>query len=135
MTKKKLADYCTSIQLNFPGFKRRKVQASFSGGHVSSDAGGCLLLRQVDSHSGLLKQVSPSLTDFRRKKSCAHDLTSLLRQRVYGLALGYEDVNDHDPLRHDLALQTANEFSLSFPLAFILHLKNHVQQKRVVRSP
>jgi hypothetical protein len=100
---------CTPIQLDFPGFKRRKVQADFSGGHVSSDAGGCLLLRQVDNHSGLLKQVSQSLTDFRRKKSCAHDLTSLLRQRVYGLALGYEDVNDHDPLRHDLALQTAIE--------------------------
>ena len=100
---------CTPTQLNFPGFKRRKVQADFSGGHVSSDAGGCLLLRQVDRYSGLLKQVSGSLTDPRRKKSCAHDLTSLLRQRVYGLALGYEDVNDHDPLRHDLALQTAIE--------------------------
>lgn len=100
---------CTPMQLQFPGFKRRKVEASFSGGHVSSDAGGYLLLRQVDRRLGLFKQVSLSLIDPRRKKSCDHDLTSLLRQRVYGLALGYEDVNDHDPLRHDLALQTAIE--------------------------
>ncbi len=100
---------CTPEQLQFPGFKRRKLEASFSGGHVSSDAGGCLLLRQVDRRLGLLKQVSSSLIDPRRKKSCDHDLTALLRQRVYGLALGYEDINDHDPLRHDLALQTALE--------------------------
>lgn len=100
---------CTPEQLQFPGFKHRKIEASFSGGHVSSDAGGCLLLRQVDRHLGLMKQVSRGLIDPRRKKSCEHDLNSLLRQRVYGLALGYEDVNDHDPLRHDLALQTAIE--------------------------
>lgn len=100
---------CTPAQLQFPGFKRRKVEASFSGGHVSSDAGGYLLLRQVDRRLGLFKQVIQHLSDPRRKKSCEHDLTSLLRQRVYALALGYEDVNDHDPLRHDLALQTAIE--------------------------
>lgn len=100
---------CTLLQLEFPGFNRRKVEASFSGGHVSSDAGGCLLLRQVDRRLGLLKTVSRNLSDPRRKKSLEHDLISLLRQRVYGLALGYEDLNDHDPLRHDLALQTALE--------------------------
>ena len=100
---------CTPEQLQFPGFKHRKVEADFSGGHVSSDAGGCLLLRQIDRRLGLFKQVSRNLSDPRRQKSCEHDLTALIRQRVYGLALGYEDLNDHDPLRHDLALQTAIE--------------------------
>lgn len=100
---------CTSSQLQFPGFKQRKVEADFTGGHVSSDAGGCLLLRQVDRRLGLLKQVSRNLMDPRRKKSCEHNLASLLRQRVYGLALGYEDLNDHDTLRHDLALQISVE--------------------------
>jgi len=100
---------CTPIQLEFPGFKRRKIQADFSGGHVTSDGGGCLLLRQADRRLGLLKQVNRNLIDPRRKKSCDHDLLSLLRQRVYGLALGYEDLNDHDILRRDLALQTAAE--------------------------
>ena len=100
---------CTPLQLQFPGFKHRKIEASFSGGHVSSDAGGCLLLRQADRRLGLLKEVSRNLSDPRRKKSCEHDLVSLVRQRVYGLALGYEDLNDHETLRHDLALQTAAE--------------------------
>jgi hypothetical protein len=66
-------------------------------------------LSQVDQRLGLLKTVSRQLIDRRRKKSLEHDLMSLLRQRVYGLALGYEDLNDHNPLRHDLALQTAIE--------------------------
>lgn len=100
---------CTPLQLDFPGFKRRKIEASFSGGHVSNDAGGCLLLRQVDRRLGLFKQVSCLLLDPRRQSSCEHDLLSLIRQRVYGLALGYEDLNDHETLRHDLALQTSVE--------------------------
>lgn len=100
---------CTPLQFEFPGFNRRKIEASFSGGHVTSDAGGCLLLPQVDCRTDLLRQVSQALVDPRRRSSCEHTLLSMLRQRVYGLALGYEDLNDHDPLRHDLALQTALE--------------------------
>ena len=100
---------CTPLQIEFPGFKRRKIQASFSGGHVTSDAGGCLLLPQVDRRLGLLRQVERALSDPRRQSSCEHSLLSMLRQRVYGLALGYEDLNDHDRLRKDLALQTAAE--------------------------
>lgn len=96
----------TSMQLEFPGFQRRKIEASFSGGHVTSD-GGVLLLRQADRKTGLLNVAAKALTDNRRKKSCRHSLVSMLRQRVYGLALGYEDLNDHDVLRDDLALQTA----------------------------
>ena len=82
------------------------MEASFSGGHVSSD-GGVLLLRQADRKTGLLAGAAKALLDSRRKKSCRHSAASLLRQRVYGLALGYEDLNDHDTLRADLALQTA----------------------------
>ena len=96
----------TSMQLEFPGFQHRKIEASFSGGHVTSD-GGVLLLRQADRKTGLLNVAAKALTDNRRKKSCRHSLVSMLRQRVYGLALGYEDLNDHDVLRDDLALQTA----------------------------
>ena len=100
---------CTPHQLEFPWFKHRKIEASFSGGHVSSDAGGCLLLRKVDRRLGLLRQVERVLSDPRRQASCEHSLLSMLRQRVYGLTLGYEDLNDHDRLRKDLALQTATE--------------------------
>ena len=92
--------------IEFPSCKRRKVQANFSGGDVTSD-GGSLLLRQVDRRLRLTARVSQALTDSRRKASCEHDVRSLLRQRVYGLALGHEDVNDHELLRRDPALQTA----------------------------
>ncbi len=93
-------------QLGFPGCKGRKVEADFSGGNVTSDA-GVLLLRQADRRLGLTSAVARLLADPRRQASCEHTSLSMLRQRVYGLAAGYEDLNDHDGLRHDLAWQTA----------------------------
>ncbi len=95
-------------QLNFPGCKGRRVEADFSGGNVTSDA-GILLARQADRFLGLTASVAPLLADPRRKASCEHTTLSMLRQRVYGLAAGYEDLNDHDHLRRDLAWQTAVE--------------------------
>lgn len=96
---------CTIEPIQFPGCKQRKVEAEFSGGNVSSD-GGVLLLRQADRLTGLTKRVAASLRDVRRKASCNHSLRDLLKQRVYAIALGYEDLNDHDSLRKDLAVQT-----------------------------
>lgn len=99
---------CTPLQLEFPACKRRKIEASFSGGHITSD-GGSLLLRQADRRTGLLRQAASVLDDPRSRSRCEHSLLSLLRQRIYGLALGYEDLNDHERLRTDPALQTAVE--------------------------
>lgn len=99
---------CTQRTFDFPVCKRRKVEAEFSGGAVSSD-GGVLLLRQADRRLGLTAAVAEGLADKRRLASCAHELGSLIKQRVYGLALGYEDLNDHQTLRSDPALQTAVE--------------------------
>jgi hypothetical protein len=84
------------------------VEAHFGGGAVSSD-GGVLLLRQVDRRLGLTARVAAALGDERRAASCAHHVLGLLRQRVYALALGYEDLNDHATLRADPGLQTAVE--------------------------
>ena len=95
-------------QLSFPGCKGRRVEADFSGGNVTSDA-GILLVRQADRLLGLTASVARLFPDSRRKASCEHSISSMLRQRVYGMALGYEDLNDHDSLRHDLAWQTAVE--------------------------
>jgi hypothetical protein len=92
----------------FPTCKGRRVEACFSGGAITSN-GGVLLLRQADRALGLTERVAKALTDPRRQASCVHDAVSIVRQRVYGLALGYEDLNDHDELRQDLALQTAVE--------------------------
>ena len=97
---------CTQESFQFPALNRRIVEANFKGGDITSD-GGVLLLQQVDRRLGLCEAVAPTLDDPRRQASCEHNTLSLLRQRVYALALGYEDLNDHETLRLDLAIQTA----------------------------
>ena len=97
---------CTQTALQFPGFSRRKIDVSFNGGDITSN-GGVQLLRLADERTGLIKAAARAIGDSRRRKSCTHDLESLVRQRVYGISLGYEDLNDHEALRSDLALQTA----------------------------
>jgi len=96
---------CTSIQLAIPGLGRRVVQAEFTGGDVTSD-GGAVLLRLADRRLGLLRRISKALGDPRQRKKVTHSLLSMVRQRVYGLALGYEDVTDHQTLRTDPGYQT-----------------------------
>lgn len=99
---------CNSELFEFPAVKKRSVSASFTGGDVTSD-GGITLLRQTDRRLGLTKAPAKVLPDPRDPQRVEHPLLSLVRQRIYGLAQGYEDLNDHDPLRHDLAWQTAVE--------------------------
>ena len=99
---------CTQSSFAFPVANRRRVQASFTGGDVSSD-GGLVLLRQVDRHLHLTATLAKRLPDPRDPAKITHPLVTLLRQRVYGLCQGYEDLNDHDRLRSDVALQTAVE--------------------------
>jgi hypothetical protein len=97
---------CSRERFEFPGCKRRVIEANFGGGDISSN-GGVLLLRQADRCLGLTEAVVREMADSRRRASCLHDGAGLLRQRVYSLALGYEDLNDHDDLRRDVAIQTA----------------------------
>lgn len=92
--------------LSFTRSTGREVAANFSGGNISSD-GGILLLREIDNKLGLTKQVVNILPDSRRQSSVTHDMLTMLRQRVFGLAAGYEDLNDHDTLRNDIAIQTS----------------------------
>ena len=97
---------CTTPSASFPRCKGRQVIARFDGGDVTSD-GGILLLRQLDREMGLTRAVARRLSDERDAQRCLHRTKTLVRQRVFGLALGYEDLNDHQALRHDIALQTA----------------------------
>lgn len=99
---------CNSELFHFPAVKKRALCASFTGGEVTSD-GGIALLRQTDRRIGLTKALAKVLPDPRDPERIEHPLLSLIRQRIYGLAQGYEDLNDHDTLRHDLAWQTAVE--------------------------
>jgi hypothetical protein len=97
---------CTTSTDLFPVCKSRRIEVDFSGGDITSDAGS-LLVRQVDRKLGLIRDLDKVLRDPRRKGSCEHTQLAMYRQRIYGLVLGYEDLNDHDTLRGDLALQTA----------------------------
>jgi hypothetical protein len=102
----------TQKEFGFPSFDRRKIEASFDGGDVSSD-GGVILLRQVDRRLGLIQSLATLLPDSRDPAQITHSQEDLLRQRIFGIAQGYEDLNDHDTLRHDLVWQTAVERSES----------------------
>jgi len=99
---------CSRELFDFPTCLRRRVEADFGGGEVSSD-GGALLIRQADRRTGLLAAVAKVIEDPRVGGRCAHSQVSLLRQRVYGICLGYEDLNDHATLRRDAVLQTSVE--------------------------
>ncbi len=91
---------CTRKSLSFSRLGRQKITADFEGGRLTSDAGG-LLLRGADRQLGLTADLAECIADPRDPAKITHDLTTLLRQRVFGIALGYEDLNDHATLRDD----------------------------------
>jgi hypothetical protein len=83
----------------------RQVLADFDGGDISSD-GGALLLRETERLTGIIRQFAACFTDHRNPDLTEHTVEELIAQRVYALALGYEDLNDHDDLRRDPLLAT-----------------------------
>jgi len=92
--------------IDFGRLGRRKVEGRFDGGSMSSDA-GVMLLAQVDRKLGLTAAAARCIADPRNPFLITHAVRDMLRQRVYGLALGWEDLNDHQALRRDVAMQTA----------------------------
>ena len=94
---------CNPNQLEFHVLGRRSVIGQFNGGRITSDGGG-LLLREVDARLGLIDRLTDCFHDHRNPDLIEHPVRSLLAQRIYGLALGYEDLNDHDVLRADSLL-------------------------------
>jgi hypothetical protein len=96
---------CSQLAFDFQALGPRQVVADFGGGTITSDAGG-LLLREVEAHSGLLAKLAQCFDDFRDEELIEHSVTDLIKQRVFALALGYEDLNDHDQLRADPLLAT-----------------------------
>jgi Transposase DDE domain group 1 len=91
---------CIADLFGFAPVEGRRVEASFDGGMITSDAGG-LLLASTDRAIGLLDRFARCFTDHRDADLIEHQVRTLVGQRVFGLALGYEDLNDHDHLRHD----------------------------------
>ena len=88
---------CNTEQLEFHSFGRRKIIGQFDGIKISSDGGG-ILLREVEKRTGILRRLSQCFTDYRNPEMITHSLESLISQRIMALALGYEDLNDHDAL-------------------------------------
>ena len=95
-------------ELTFANVGGKKVQARFDGGTVTSNA-GALILRAVDRCTGIVDRVVDALSDWRDPRYVVHELGDLVRQRVFQIALGYEDADDADALRTDPALKMACE--------------------------
>ena len=94
---------CTRTKLRFQGLDGRDVVGRFDGGEITSDAGG-VLLREVEQRTRILGRLSECFTDYRDSDRVEHPVEALIKQRVLGLCLGYEDLNDHDELCRDRLL-------------------------------
>ena len=92
---------CKQQVSQFQGLKSRKVTADFTGGYVSSDAGGGLFLGEVESRHRIIEELSECFVDGRDQRYVEHSVKELLAQRINGIVLGYEDLNDDDRLRLD----------------------------------
>ena len=92
--------------VRFSRSKGRRVEAEFTGAEITSN-GGAMLLAEADRRMGLTQAAADAIGDDRRRKSVVHSALGILRQRIYGLILGHEDLNDHKRLRLDPALQAA----------------------------
>src|SRR5271156_5075352 len=91
---------CNQSSFGFKACGKREIVARFDGGTISSD-GGAFLLRQTDQRLNLLPRLAECFLDSRNQERVEHSILEMLSQRIYGLALGYEDINDHEQLRTD----------------------------------
>lgn len=108
---------CNQSDFGFEACGRREIVARFDGGTISSE-GGALLLRETDRRLNLLPRLAECFMDGRNPSLVEHPVEKMLSQRIYGLALGYEDLNDHEQLRNDpLFGMLAGRKDLERPLA------------------
>ncbi len=91
---------CISDSFDFQDLDRRRLQADFSGGFLSNE-GGLLLVSELDQRLGITERLAKCFNDLRDQRFVEHSVEELLRQRLYGLVAGYEDLNDHELLRRD----------------------------------
>ena len=94
---------CRATLFEFAPVESRQVVAGFDGGAITTDA-GALLLGEADRAIRLTERFAACFTDARMAELVEHEVATMVLQRVAGIAVGYEDVNDHDDLRHDPVL-------------------------------
>ena len=124
---------CTTQSLLFSSLGSRKIHADFNGGSLTSDA-GAVLLREVDRRIGLIEAIDRCIPDPRHPFFIVHDQKTMLAQRIFGIALGYEDLNDHQSLRQDPLFQIISERGIKddMPLASpptLCRLENRIDRK------
>jgi hypothetical protein len=128
---------CNRDPLTFSSFGPKSVIADFLGGRLTSDA-GAILLREVAQSTGLFDAINEVIPDPRHPVFIVHDQKSLIAQRVVALALGYEDLNDHQTLRADPALQLAagrapdEQLTLASPPT-LCRLENRIERKTLIQ--
>jgi len=124
---------CNSNPIVFSSLGRRNVIADFTGGAITSDA-GALLLREIDRNLGLIEKLDAVIPDPRNPALITHQQITLLRQRIFAIAMGYEDGNDHQHLRDDPLMQLLTERGIDSdqPLASpptLCRLENRVMRR------
>ena len=128
---------CNGLPLAFSSIRRQKIQGDFNGGKLTSDA-GAVLPREVDRRIGLLDAIAACISDPRRAGKITHDLRTLLAQRIFAIAMGYEDLNDHESLRDDPLLQLVSERGIDEqqPLASastLCRFENRIDRKAMAK--
>ena len=124
---------CNSQPIVFSSLGRRNVVADFTGGAITSDS-GALLLREIDRKLGLIDKLNAVIPDPRNQALITHQQSTMLRQRIFAIAMGYEDGNDHQSLRDDPLMQLITERGIDpqQPLASpptLCRLENRVSRK------
>ena len=127
---------CNDKPIVFSSLGRKQVVADFEGGNITSD-GGALLLREVDRHLGLIDRLNAALPDPRDPSKIIHEQRHMLAQRVFAIALGHEDLNDHHGLRNDPLMQavTGRGVDDGQPLASpttLCRLENRVTDRKAL---
>lgn len=128
---------CNLQAIEFSSIKSKKILADFNGGTLTSDA-GAVLLRELDKRIGLIDAINRSIADPRKPFFIVHQQRTMLAQRIFGIALGYEDLNDHQSLRDDPLFQIISERGVTkdgLPLASpptLCRLENRIDRKGLV---
>jgi Transposase DDE domain group 1 len=125
---------CTAKAVEFSAHDKRRVHADFDGGAITSDAGG-LLLREADRRLNLVRRLSACIADPREPSMIVHEQETMLRQRILAIALGYEDLNDHQTLRSDpaLRLMAGGERDALASAPTLCRLENRVDRRAMWR--
>ena len=126
---------CNTNSWRLSSVNRRQLIGDFLGGRLTSDA-GVLLLREVDKQLDLTRRLAECITDCRHPAYVRHSIEQMLRQRIYAIAAGYEDLNDHSTLREDPVMQVVAERDQGVPLASpstLCRLENGLDRRSQVK--